>query len=220
MPVFERAWAQRAGLGFIGKNCCLIVPGLGSQLFLAALVTSAELTPDEPMPERCGQCRLCLDACPTRAFVEARRLDARRCISYLTIEHRGAIDPELRPLLDDWIFGCDVCQDVCPFNRTAAPADGTPRVFTPDARWAATSAETFVALDDEGFATLARGTALRRSKREGMARNAAITLGNRGTRRVLPVLQRSAEHDGSPVVCDAARWAIARIDERERAPES
>lgn len=215
MPVLERAWAQRAGVGFIGKNCCLIVPGLGSHVFLAAIVTTAALRADEPMRERCGECRLCLDGCPTRAFVAARRLDARRCISYLTIEHRGAIDESLRPQMRDWIFGCDACQDVCPFNRSSSPAAAAPRAFTPDARWQDASAETFLGLDDEAFASLAQGSALRRAKREGMARNAAIALGNRGTRRVLPLLQRAAETDPSEIVREAARWAIAGIEKRD-----
>ncbi|MCA9603932.1 MAG: tRNA epoxyqueuosine(34) reductase QueG, partial [Myxococcales bacterium] len=121
MPVFERAWAQRAGLGFIGKNSCLIIPGLGSHVFLSAVVTTARLVPDTPMRERCGACTLCLDGCPTSAFDGARELDARKCISYLTIEHEGRIDEALRPAVGDWIFGCDVCQDVCPYNRTELP---------------------------------------------------------------------------------------------------
>jgi epoxyqueuosine reductase len=231
MPVFERAWAQRAGVGFIGKNCCLIVPGLGSHVFLAAVVTSAELCADEPMRERCGECRLCLDVCPTEAFVGPRRLDARRCISYLTIEHKGAIDPELRADIGDWVFGCDACQDVCPFNRTqAAPAHASAHESTrafgrgvaAEAALGAVvgadgrglDAEALVALDEPGFASLTQGSPLRRAKREGLVRNAAIVLGNRGTGRSLPVLQRAAESDASEVAREAARWAIERIEER------
>jgi epoxyqueuosine reductase len=224
MPVFERAWAQRSGVGFIGKNCCLIVPGIGSHVFLAAVVTSAELCADEPMRERCGECRLCLDVCPTKAFVGPRRLDARRCISYLTIEHRGAIDPALRTDMGDWVFGCDACQDVCPFNRAsqAAHRHESTRAF---ARAAAAGgaaaadasvldAEVLLALDEPAFVSLTRGSPLRRAKREGLARNAAIVLGNRGTGRSLPVLQRAAESDPSTVVREAAGWAIERIGER------
>jgi len=211
MPVLERAWAQRAGLGFIGKNGCLIVPGLGSHLFLSALVTSAVLEPSEPMAERCGQCRLCLDACPTRAFVAERVLDARRCISYLTIEHRGAIEPELRAGLEDWAFGCDACQDVCPFNRTRLPEPERTAPFAPDPRFEQ-SAESWLLLDEAGFAERTQGSPLRRTGREGMARNLALVLGNRGERRHLPVLQRVAADDPSPVVREAAGWAIARLE--------
>jgi epoxyqueuosine reductase len=217
MPVFERAWAQRAGVGFIGKNCCLIVPGLGSHLFLAAIVTSAALDADQPMRERCGACRLCLTACPTEAFVRERHLDARRCISYLTIEHRGPIDEDLRAAMSDWIFGCDVCQDVCPFNHGSRSTPGEPRAFVPDVRWDAVTAETFLGLDDKAFAKLTQGSALRRAKREGMARNAAIALGNHGSRRSLPVLTDVATTDPSPLVRDAAKWAQGRIEEREPA---
>jgi epoxyqueuosine reductase len=215
MPVFERAWAQRAGVGFIGKNCCLIVPGIGSHVFLAAVVTSAELSTDAPMRERCGECRLCLDACPTNAFVEPRRMDARRCISYLTIEHRGPIEPALRPRMGAWIFGCDVCQDVCPFNRTSQSAPGPTGAFAPSERWAEVDAEAFLQLDEASFASLAAGSPVRRAKREGMARNAAIVLGNAGARRALPVLQAAAATDPSPVVREAASWAIERIAARE-----
>jgi epoxyqueuosine reductase len=211
MPVFERAWAVRAGVGFVGKNCCLIVPGLGSHVFLAAVVTSAELAPDAPMRERCGECRLCLDGCPTRAFVDARVMDARRCISYLTIEHRGAIDPELRPQIGQWLFGCDACQDVCPFNRGAreSPAfaefgEGGASELDP---------EQLIELNDDQFAALTRGSPLRRAKREGLARNAAIVLGNARARRALPVLRRVAQADGSAVVREAARWAADRIEQ-------
>jgi epoxyqueuosine reductase len=214
MPVFERAWAARAGVGFIGKNCCLIVPGLGSHVFLAAVVTSAALPEDAPMRERCGDCRLCLDRCPTQAFVNARIMDARRCISYLTIEHRGAIDPELRPKIGQWLFGCDVCQDVCPFNRGAA--DGaTLGEFEGGA--ADLDAERVLQLSEAEFAATTRGSPLRRAKREGLARNAAIVLGNARVRRALPVLQRAAQVDPSPVVREAARWAADQI---EQGPES
>jgi epoxyqueuosine reductase len=218
MPVLERAWAQRAGVGFIGKNCCLIVPGIGSHVFLAAVVTSAELPADEPMRERCGECRLCLTACPTRAFVEPRQMDARRCISYLTIEHRGAIEPALREPIGEWIFGCDVCQDVCPFNRTQAPAAGVAKAFTEKSRWDALDAEAFLQLDEGAFARIAEGSPLRRAKREGMARNAAIVLGNRRARRALPVLDQAARIDPSPTVREAASWAIAQIGRRGDSP--
>lgn len=214
LPVFERAWAQRAGIGFIGKNCCLIVPGLGSHLFLAAVVTSAELPPDQPMPERCGACRLCLDVCPTRAFVAPRSMDARRCISYLTIEHRGAIDEELRPAIADWIFGCDACQDVCPFNRGAAASEAAGGGSASDTP--ALDPAAVLELDEPSFAAMTAGSPLRRPKREGLARNAAIVLGNHGTRRALPLLERVAARDPSPIVRETASWAARKIAERER----
>ncbi len=211
MPVLERAWAQRAGVGFIGKNCCLIVPGIGSHVLLASVITAAELDPDEPMAERCGQCRACLDACPTRAFVAPRVMDARRCISYLTIEHRGAIDAALRAPLGDWLFGCDVCQDVCPFNRGKAAAARALPALAPRAQLRGVQAEALLRLDEAAFAALLAGSPLRRPKREGLARNAAIVLGNRKARRALPVLQQAAQQDPSEVVREAAAWALQRI---------
>lgn len=215
MPVFERAWAQRAGLGFIGKNCCLIIPGIGSQVFLAVVMTTAELPADEPMRERCGDCRLCLDACPTRAFVEPRVLDARRCIAYLTIEHRGSVDESLREAVDDWAFGCDVCQEVCPYNRASFGEPMLGSDFGKKTPWGQTDAIAFLQMDDSRFAEAARASPLLRPGREGMARNAALVLGNRAGRVVLPVLKQSAREDPSPAVREAATWAIARIESRE-----
>ena len=213
LPVLERAWAVRAGLGFVGKNACLIIPGIGSHVLLSVLITSAELVADPPMRERCGACRLCLDACPTRAFVAPRQLDARRCISYLTIEHEGPIAEELRADMGGWLFGCDVCQDVCPFNRTAQATPAGPDPFAPRERWAELGAEDFLRMDEQTFERYSRGSALRRAGRESMARNAAIALGNVGDRRHLPVLQRAAA-ERTPVVADAARWALGRLSER------
>jgi epoxyqueuosine reductase len=213
MPVMERAWAERAGIGFIGKNCCLIVPGIGSHVFLAAVITSAALQADERMRERCGECRLCLDHCPTGAFAAPRVMDARRCISYLTIEHRGSIAEELRPAIGDWIFGCDACQDVCPYNRAARANQATCAEFAPSPALGAAFAERLLGMDDAAFADFARGSALRRTKREGMARNAALVLGNARSRRALPVLQHAAGNDPSEVVREAASWAIDRLGE-------
>jgi len=194
MPVMERALAQRAGIGFIGKNCCLIVPGVGSHVFLAAIVTSAELPADEPMRERCGQCRLCLDGCPTGAFPAARVLDARRCIAYLTIEHRGAIDEVLRPLVGDRLFGCDSCQDVCPWNR-AAPDEPVMAAFAVEAERALPAEpEQLLQLSEGAFEQLTNGSPLRRARREGLSRNAAIALGKRTDlpQRMPPAAAREA----------------------------
>jgi epoxyqueuosine reductase len=210
-PVLERAWAQRAGVGFIGKNCCLIVPGIGSHVFLSAVMTSAVLVADEPMRERCGECRACLDACPTRAFAAPRVLDARRCISYLTIEHRGAIDRALRPQMGEWLFGCDACQDACPFNRGSAP-ERAGSDFGTRSTLAELAPEQVLELDERRFTELAQGSPLRRPRREGLARNAAIVLGNRGDRRSLPLLRRVAAADPSAVVRDTAGWAVRRIE--------
>jgi epoxyqueuosine reductase len=215
MPVLERAWAARSGIGFIGKNACLIVPGLGSHVLLSAVLTSAELAPDSPMRERCGQCRLCLDACPTRAFREARVLDARRCIAYLTIEHEGAIDPALRPDMGDWVFGCDVCQDVCPYNRAEQPQPIAADPHAPRERIRELGIEDFLRMDEPVFDRYTRGTALRRAGREGMARNAAIAIGNTRDKRHLPLLGQVAERDPSEVVREAARWAAERLARSE-----
>jgi epoxyqueuosine reductase len=211
MPVFERAWAQRAGLGFLGKNACLIIPGLGSHVLLSTLITSAELAPDEPMKERCGSCRACLDACPTRAFVAERQLDARRCISYLTIENDGAIPPELREPMGTWMFGCDVCQDVCPFNRTAPLAGEHTAPFEANERWHRLSAERVLELSQEEFAAYAAGSPLQRAGREGVARNIVIGLANTRKKRHLPLLTRVAEQHDSALVRETAAWACQRL---------
>jgi len=210
MPVFERAWAQRAGVGFIGKNSCLIVPGLGSHVFLSAIITSAELAPDAPMAERCGDCRLCLDGCPTDAFIGARELDARRCISYLTIEHDGEIAEELRPKMGEWAFGCDVCQDVCPFNRTAPEPDDATAPYAAHERFDV-DADALLRMDDAQYLAWSEGSPLRRPGRERFARNLVIGLGNTGDARHLPVLSRVAREDPSPLVRDAAEWAVKRL---------
>jgi len=214
-PVFERAWAERAGIGFVGKNCCLIVPGLGSHVFLATVITSAELEPDVPLARRCGSCRLCLDACPTGAFLEARSIDARRCLSYVTIEHRGAYPEAHREAAGDWLFGCDACQDVCPYNQPARGEELADGPFAPAPRWSGVRAEDFLTMGDEAFRALTEGSPLRRARREGLARNAAIVLGNVGTRRALPILRDAAAHDPDEAVRDAADWAVCRIEARE-----
>ncbi|MDB4991172.1 MAG: Epoxyqueuosine (oQ) reductase QueG, partial [Myxococcaceae bacterium] len=188
LPIFERAWAQRAGLGFIGKNCCLIVPGLGSHVLLTALVTSAELAVDAAMKERCGDCRACLTSCPTSAFRGPRELDARRCISYLTIEQRGPIPLALRSKVGSWLFGCDACQDICPYNRTAALPEDQTAAFRTHPRWREHDAASLLTLTEAQFSAYAEGSPIKRPGRVGMARNAATVLGNSGDKRHLPVL--------------------------------
>jgi epoxyqueuosine reductase len=173
-PVLERELAARAGLGWIGKNTMLLHPALGSWFFIGVLLTTAELEHDAPLPDRCGSCRACLDVCPTGAFVGPYVLDARRCISYLTIEHRDAIDPALGRAMGQWQFGCDLCQSVCPWNRKA-PLTGE-RAFMPAASYP--GAESVLAMDDEEFRRRFAGTPLLRPKAAGMRRNAAIARDN------------------------------------------
>jgi epoxyqueuosine reductase len=211
-PVLERAWAARAGLGFVGKNGLLIVPGTGSFVLLGEVVTTLELEPDPPIPERCGACTRCLEACPTEAFVRPFVLDPRRCVAYLTIEHRSSIPESLRPGVADHLFGCDDCQTACPFNagarRAALPLD--PR-FLPDPRWGDVAVADLLELDDQGFAHLREGSAVGRATRLGLARNAAVVLGNAGDPRALPALEHARLAHEEEIVREAAAWAIARI---------
>jgi len=173
-PVLERDLAAAAGLGWIGKNTMLLEPGLGSWFFIGVILTTAALDHDVPLPDRCGTCRACLDACPTGAFAAPYVLDARRCISYLTIEHRGPIDPDLQTQMGSWQFGCDVCQSVCPWNRKAPvtrEAAFWPREPYPEA-------DAVAAMSDEEFRDRFAGTAMLRPKAAGMRRNAAIAREN------------------------------------------
>jgi epoxyqueuosine reductase len=215
-PVFERAWAARAGLGFVGKNGMLIVPGVGSMVLLGEVVTTLELDAGAPMTERCGACTRCLDACPTRAFVAPFVLDPRRCVSYLTIEHKSPIEPELREAMGAHLFGCDDCQTVCPFNAGAvarAPTlddDGDP--FAPLEQWSLVGLEDLLGLDDEGWRVLREGTPIGRAGRPALARNAAIVLGNRGDRRAIPALRLAASGHDDATVREAAAWALERIE--------
>lgn len=222
LPVFERAWAERAGVGFVGKNCCLIVPGLGSHVFLSTLVTDASLPNDAPMKSRCGSCRLCLDACPTEAFVEPRSLDARKCISYLTIEHRESMPAELEEQVGPWLFGCDVCQDVCPYNHGRGDSledtehAAQPDAFAPHPRFVGLGADAWLTMDQDAFAAHTEASPLRRPGRDSMARNAAVVLGNVGERRHLVVLDKAHQTDRSEQVREAAarasRRLLARLD--------
>jgi epoxyqueuosine reductase len=173
--VLERSLAAAAGLGWIGKNTNLIAPGLGSYFFIGIVLTTAGLLPDAAVRDRCGSCTACLDACPTGAFAAPYTLDARRCVSYLTIEHRGEIDQSLHAGIGGWLFGCDVCQEVCPWNRHAPPATD-PELAAGEPPG---PPEELMAMTDEAFSQRFRGSALKRARRAGLARNAAIVLRNR-----------------------------------------
>jgi epoxyqueuosine reductase len=211
-PLLERDFARRAGLGWFGKNTMLIDKRLGSYFFLGALLVDLELKPDPPHEaSHCGTCTACLDACPTEAFVGPGWLDSRRCISYLTIEHRGPVPEPLREGMGDWLFGCDVCQEVCPWNRKA-PAANEP-AFQPRPDLEAVDLVNLLGLSEEEFRWRFRGTALMRTKRSGLLRNAALVLGNVGDAVALPALRRALT-DEEPIVREAAAWAIARIEQR------
>jgi epoxyqueuosine reductase len=208
-PLLERDFARRAGLGWFGKNTMLLNKRLGSYFFLAALLVDVELRPDEPFEARhCGTCTACLDACPTSAFVGPGVLDARRCISYLTIELKSEVPLDLRSGLGDWVFGCDVCQEVCPWNRKApvAAMQARPELESLDLI-------ELLGLSDMEFRQRFRDTALMRTKRRGLLRNAALVLGNNGDERALPALRRALD-DSEPLIQEAARWAIGEIERR------
>jgi epoxyqueuosine reductase len=210
-PLLERDFALRAGLGWVGKNTMLINPARGSFFFLAAVLTDLELTPDEPFAgSHCGTCTACLDACPTRAFPEPFVLDATKCISYLTIELRSEIPTELREPVGDWLFGCDVCQDVCPWNRKPSPG---PVAFPRDPGMEWLDPVELLGLDADAFRERFKKTALWRTRRAGLLRNAAIVLGNVGDERALPALEM-ARSDPEEVIRTAAAWAIEQIRQR------
>jgi epoxyqueuosine reductase len=208
-PLVERDAAVRAGLGFRGKNTNLLT-SIGSFVFLGAILTDVDLEFDQPVVKDCGNCRLCIDACPTDALDQAYHLAAERCIAYLTIEHRGPIDVELRPKLGDWVFGCDICQEVCPYN---ASTRGRPRgwpEFEPRQGTRVDLTRT-LALDDQAFRDTYRGSPVKRAKRAGLVRNAATVLGNQADPAARPALEAAATTDPSPMVRDAAEWALSRL---------
>jgi epoxyqueuosine reductase len=212
-PLLERDFARRAGLGWFGKNTMLLNKRLGSYFFLGALLVDVELRPDAPhVASHCGTCTRCLDACPTQAFVAPGVLDSRRCISYLTIEHREEVPAELRSRLHGWIFGCDVCQEVCPWNRKAPAGDVPELQQRPDLE-ALDPCEVLRMMEDD-FRARFRGTALMRTRRRGLLRNAALLLGTAGDPAALPTL-REALGDADEVVREAARWAIGQIEARQ-----
>ncbi len=210
-PIIERIFAKYAGIGWIGKNTCILNEDLGSWLFLGVMLSSVELTPDLPPTDRCGSCARCLDACPTNAFPAPYQLDATKCISYLTIEKRGAIPEELRTGIGRQVFGCDICQDVCPWNRRAPVTsnpdfEGRPGLVNPELDWLAQ-----LSLDD--FRQTFRDSPIKRVKHAGMLRNVAIAMGNSGEEKFLPVLRQLLGHD-NPSVAGAADWAIRRLQSR------
>jgi epoxyqueuosine reductase len=217
-PLLERMYARYAGIGWSAKNTCIINQKLGSWLFLGAVVTSLDIedgahnSPPVPPPDRCGSCTRCIDACPTQAIVAPGNLDARRCIAYLTIEKRGDIPEELRGLMGHHVFGCDVCQDVCPWNRKPGNrrASAVPEfqaregLFHPDLQWLA-------ALDEAGYREVFRGSPVKRAKYSGLRRNVAVAMGNSGNRAFLPDLKKLAA-DADPVVAGHAQWAIQKLN--------
>jgi epoxyqueuosine reductase len=207
-PVLERELAARAGLGAVGKNTNLLHPEAGSWFLLGELFLTLDLDPDLPLADLCGSCTRCLDACPTGALPEPYRLDANRCISYWTIEHRGAIPEAMRGAMGEWVFGCDVCQEVCPWNA-APPEAEQPELALPAAR-AELDLAGLLALSREGYVARFRGSPMKRAKLEGLQRNAAVAMGNRGDGRHLPALARALE-EAEPEVAEAAAWALGRI---------
>jgi len=207
-PIVERVYAKYSGVGWIGKNTCLINQKKGSWLFLGVILTSLELEADLPAPDRCGSCTRCIEACPTDAILAPYQLDSNKCISYLTIEKRGSIPEDLRVGMGRHVFGCDICQDVCPWNRKApattsgefGPRDG---LVNPALAWLAE-------MSVEEFRETFRGSAIRRAKRTGLRRNAAIAMGNSRDPQFLPLLGRLAT-DEDESVAESARWARARL---------
>ncbi len=208
-PVMEKPLAEAAGLGWQGKHTNLLARDLGNWFFLGALFTTAELEPDPPETEHCGTCTACLDICPTDAFPAPFQLDARLCISYLTIEHRGPVDEALRPLLGNRIYGCDDCLAVCPWNKFAARASETKYAARGDL--AAPRLEDLARLDDAGFRARFSGSAIKRIGRDRFVRNVLYAIGNSADRSLLHPA-RGLTGDRDPAVADAARWAVARLE--------
>jgi epoxyqueuosine reductase len=222
-PVLERELAQRAGLGWIGKNTCLINPKQGSYFLLAEILLGIDLEPDEPFAaDRCGSCTRCLEACPTGCILPDRTLDASRCISYLTIELKGAIPLYLRPQMGDWIFGCDVCQQVCPWNLRFATPQGDPAFATPpdggSSKEPMTDPSTKprinltreLSLTTQEFSRKFKGSPVKRAKRRGYLRNVALALGNAGDPTAVPALEEALLKDLEPLVRGHAAWALGR----------
>lgn len=209
-PIHERSLAAAAGLGFIGKNTCLILPRGGSWVVLGAIATDLELAPDAPVTHTCGACTRCLDACPTGALTAPYEMDARRCIAYLTLEHRGPIADDLKPQIGPWVAGCDICQEVCPYN--AQPAHATWEALTPSAgAGQGLPLPDLLRLDSpEAFYARFAGTAVTRPRYQGLVRNAAVAAGNSGDPSLLPLL-RARTDDPDPTIREAATWAVHQL---------
>ncbi len=207
-PVMEKVWAQRAGLGWIGKNGCLITPEFGSWVVLGTVLVDRELEPDAPHPERCGRCQACLPACPTGAIPEPGFVDARRCVSFWTIERRGEIPPEMAEKLGGWIFGCDDCQTVCPWNHGLGPSADPGLLPRPEQ--IALDLAGILRLGEQEYARRFHGTALARARYDGLVRNAVLLAGESGDARWADLLR---PHLSSPYpgVRAAAGWAMGRI---------
>jgi len=210
-PLLERDFAQRAGLGFIGKHTNLISRQFGNWIYLAEIITTLELEPDASETNRCGTCTRCLDACPTRAITGPFQLDARLCISYLTIELKGSIPVELRPAVGNRIYGCDDCLAVCPWNRFAREGKLMKTHTRSDLE--APDLIEWLSLDEAGFKRKFGGTPMMRTKRRGLLRNVCVALGNVGDESALPALNRAA-NDAEPLIAEHAHWAIGRIEAR------
>jgi epoxyqueuosine reductase len=216
--VQERVFAAYSGLGWIGRNTCLIHPRLVSYLLLGVVLSDLDLEPDAREPDHCGSCRACLEACPTGAFPQPYVLDARRCIAYTTIELRGPIPQALREAHGAWGFGCDVCQEVCPWNRRErreVPADalGLRARVAPRPEWIRPSLAWLLQLSEADWRTATRRSALRRARYRGLLRNVLVVAGNAGDAALAPLVRRHAEGD-DPLLAEHARWALRRLSAR------
>lgn len=209
-PVLERDFGALAGAGWQGKSTLLVHPKLGTWFFLAEVLTTLELEPDAPLADRCGHCTRCMDACPTGAITAPHRLDARRCLAYQTIENKGAIPEALRPRLGGRVYGCDACAAACPWNRFARASREAAFAARPAVKL---GLRELLALDEERFRTLFRGSPIKRIKRRGLLRNVCVALGNTGTLADIPALEAAAA-DPEPLIAEHARWAIAEIRRR------
>ncbi|MEO6871146.1 MAG: tRNA epoxyqueuosine(34) reductase QueG [Chthoniobacterales bacterium] len=210
-PVLERDFAAAAGIGWQGKSTMLLNRSLGTWFFLAEIFTTLDLPPDPPQPDRCGSCTSCIDACPTGAITAPHRLDARRCISYLTIELKGSIPLELRPLIGDRIYGCDDCLDACPWNRFAQVSHEAAFAARPAV--ARLQLRDFLEMDENEFREVFRGSPIKRVKRRGLLRNVCVALGNVGDESDLPALEKAAR-DPEPLIAEHAAWALKQISSR------
>ncbi len=208
--IVDRAVAARSGLGWYGKNACIIVPGHGSWVLLGELMLDIELRPDQPLTKNCGSCQICLDHCPTAAISAPYTIETPRCLSFQTIEQREAIPRDLRSKLGDWVFGCDVCQEVCPYTK-AVKSESDPAFSPRTIDNAYPSLERLLTMDQAEFNDLFAGTPVTRAKRRGLARNAAVALGNVGTRDDLPTLICALNDHEEPLVRGHAAWAIGKI---------